>query len=190
MVVFLILKGLFHLTFKHPISLVFRKFDFLAFVFILMFDGNIQQMGFYMASEWQNMFFFNFSQKMVKLFILFFGFVLTMSSVGFYLICFTFYGKINHILMDNNYNTVKGHLLLTAQICFRNFFLGILNSFLRFLDYKQMLLTLIAVDVLFLALFTVSVTYRIYRQKLKMWIYIWLNFFKVVLIGTLYFDHN
>ena len=119
-----------------------------------------------------------------------FGFLLVIGSAGFYLVCFRQYGRLNHYLMDNNRNNLTGQLLLIAQIGFRNLVFGILNSVLRFLDYPVMLATLIAVDLLFLALFTVAMTQRVYKDRFKMWIYLLLGFTKLLITTTFFIDHG
>ena len=47
---FLILKGLFYLLFNIRISAVLRKFDFSLLLFLLLFDGNIEQFAFQMTA--------------------------------------------------------------------------------------------------------------------------------------------
>ena len=136
------------------------------------------------------MFFFTFSQKMFKAFILLFGFILVFGSTSFYLCCFIYYGKRTRILTDNNQNSLPGLLLLLAQIGLRNFILGLLNSYLRSVDYFTMLGTLVSVDLLFMGLFVLSIRYPIYHSKVKMWVYVLLNFLKIMLILTLFFDYQ
>jgi len=142
-VVFIVFRILFKILFNYPISVIFRKFDFVAFLFLLLFDGNIQQFSFYMASEWLHLFHFNLAQKISKMIIILFGFLLIMLSVAFYFICYSTYKKLNRILMDNNRNRLSGVFFLTLQVFFRNFYLGFLNSFLRITNYYTMMTVLI-----------------------------------------------
>jgi len=144
MVAFILFRLSFNILFNYPISILFRKFDFLAFLILLLFDGNIQQFTFYMTSEWQHLFYKNFAQKTIKIFIALFGWLMIMLSVAFFFMCYSSYKKLNRILMDNNRNRLSGVCFLTLQIFFKNFYLGFLHSFLRIINYRSMLITIVA----------------------------------------------
>jgi len=175
--------------FNHPASKFFRKFDFLAFFFILLFDGNIQQMSFYSAAELRWIFFLTPGQKILKFIIVLFLFFLFLGSVCFYFMCFSSYKKLNRILMDNCSNSLAGIIILTIQIGFRNFYLGIFHYIARFYDYEAMMGSLIVSELFFVLLFVVSIPSKIFKEQLKIWIYLLLNIFKIMLVATFLIDY-
>ena len=139
LVFFLLFKLVFRLSLGCWWSVFFTKFDCFVFLFVLMFDGNVQQFAFHMTSEWTHIFYFTLPQKLLKVGVILFGFLLVFGSCSFYLMCFSFLGKTNDSLIDNNRNTAIGQGLLLAQVGLRNFLLGLLNSWLRFMEYRQMM---------------------------------------------------
>ena len=142
-VAFVTFRMLFKLTFNYKISKIFRKFDFWGFFFLLVFDGNIQQFAFYLASELNNLFFFSFMDKIMKTFAILFGYCLCLMTVAFFFLTFSFYRKLNHYLMDNNKNNIQSQFLLIAQFGIRNFCYGFFQFFFRYLDYTTGILILI-----------------------------------------------
>lgn len=181
---------MFRLLFQYPISQLLRKFDIWGCLVITLFDGNIQQFAFYTASEWKNTFFFLLGDKCVKIFTIYFGFILVMVSVGGFLMAFAYYGKLNKYLVDNNKNSFAGVFFLLLQYGLRNFVLGVLHSILRPLPYPTMLKFLLTVELFFALVFILSFSLNIYKFAKFMWLYLLISFVRILLISTLALDYE
>lgn len=181
---------LFRLTYQYPISQLLRKFDLWGYLPLLLFDGNIQQFAFYTTSEWQHIFFFEGSQKVIKLGSLLFGVMMVIGSTGGYLLTYGFYGKINRYLIDNNKNCLSGNAYILLQYGLRNLILGILHSVLRPLEYQTMLGILFSVEVTFFIIFVVSVFAKSYKIVSFIWFYLALTLIRIILIFTLFWDYE
>lgn len=171
-------------------SQLFRKFDFWAFFIVLLLEGNIQQFTFYMAAEWRQVFFFETSQKMLKFLIFAFGFVLSVVSFGSFFFFLSLYRKLNRYLLDNNKNMLLGVSLYLFQNYIRNFILGLLNSYLRYLPYQMMVQLLVSVELIFGVLFLAFLDSRVFISKTKVWIYLVLNLQKMLLLITFFLDYE
>lgn len=136
---------MFRLLFNYPISKWILRFNFWTFLFLLLFDGNIQQFSFYQSTDWKNMFFFNFQSKLLKIQTIFFGLCVVLVSTTLYFLSYSIYSIFNRHIMDNNRNSFFGHLTLIFQFGVRNLILGTMNSFLRGMQYKNMLLILVII---------------------------------------------
>lgn len=167
-----------------------RKFDFWGCLFIILFDGNVQQFAFYAAAEWRNIFFFSLGDKWTKLLAVFFGFILVAVSVGGFLFAFAHYRKLNKYLVDNNRNSLKGVCFLLLQYGLRNFVFGVLHSVLRPLPYAIMIAVLLLAEVLFTLLFVLSFSLRIYKKASYMWLYIIISLIRILLITTMAIDNG
>jgi len=128
---FIFLRFLFYSLFHFKISKLFRKFGLWGFLFIILFDGNIQQFSFYLNSDWKHLFFLQCGHKMLKVIVFLFGFTLIIVSVGGYFITLFLYNKANKYLMDNNMNKVSSASLLIFQNGIRNLLLGFVHYHLR-----------------------------------------------------------
>ncbi len=91
--------------------------------------------------------------------------------------------------MDNNKNNIKGQTGLILQFGLRNFYLGLMNSYLRVLTYKHMLSVLFVSEIVLVSFFITSLSMKIYESSSKMCIYILLNFAKILLMITLFLDY-
>jgi hypothetical protein len=91
--------------------------------------------------------------------------------------------------MDNNRNDFKGQILLICQFGVKNLYFGIMHSFLRGLDYDNMLVILLISEVVFNLVFLISVAMKMYKLTGKMWLYLSLNLIKILLIATLFVDY-
>ncbi len=107
-------------------------------------EGNIQQIGFYMMTDWRNMFYFNYGSKWIKVQVIFFGFVFLVLSVSLYYLSYGAYKKLNSYLMENNLNNLKGQTLFILQSGFKNLYFGAMHSLLRSLNYNIMLSILLS----------------------------------------------
>ena len=94
----------------YPISGVFRVFSLWGFLFLLNFDGNIQQFTFYLCAEIKNLSFINVFHKTLAICALLFGFIILILSFGGYLIGLLVYRKLNRSLTDNNKNSLRGNM--------------------------------------------------------------------------------
>jgi hypothetical protein len=187
---FLVFRLLFRLSFHHAVSLWVRKFDLWPFLLLLLFDGNIQEFAFYQTTDWRNMFSSNVLQKVIKVQILCFGFLLLIVSTGLYFLTHGFYARLSRHVMDNNRSGVDGMAALTLQTGVKNCCLGILHSVLRGLGYERMLWSLMGCEAVFLLCFVLMLVVGVYRQALKMWVYVLLSLAKMLLMATLLADYQ
>ena len=127
------------MLYRKPISRWIRKSEFWSLLFLLLFEGNVQQFTFYEVNEWKNVFVFSLGSKMIKIHTILFGFVLTLISVCLMFLSYGFYAQLNKHVMDNNKNYLMGHLFFILQFGLRNFIYGILHSILRPFPYYHML---------------------------------------------------
>lgn len=97
--VFIVFRLLFRVLFNFKISKFLRKFVFLGYFLIVLFEGNIQQFTFSLMAELNHCFAFTSSNKMLKIFLLFFGFMVTLLSFGGYLIGKMSYRRLNSYLL-------------------------------------------------------------------------------------------
>lgn len=188
--VFIVGRIIFQFLFQYPISQLLRKFDIWGCLFVILFDGNIQQFAFYTTSEWKNTFFFLLGDKWAKIFTLYFGFSLVIVSVGGFLMAFAYYGKLNKYLVDNNRNNFAGVFFLMLQYGLRNLIFGMLHSILRPLPYLAMLKILILAEFLFTLALIISFTLNIYKYAKFMWFYVLISFLRILLISTLAVDYE
>jgi hypothetical protein len=142
---FVLLRALFRLLSKFAISQVFRRFDFWVYFTLILFEGNVQQFSFYLTAELKAVFAFVWANKLLKVFIFFFGFSLLLFSLSGYIVGFTFYRKLNRYFTDNNRNILRGNCLLILQSGFRNVVLGVIHSILRESTYGLLMGSLILV---------------------------------------------
>lgn len=96
---FVLLRCLFKLLYKFPISKLLRNFELWPFLFVLLMEGNIQQIAFYMVSDWKNMFYFDNGSKWMKIQMVFFGFVFFVMTVSLYYLSYGLYQRLNSYLM-------------------------------------------------------------------------------------------
>jgi hypothetical protein len=127
------------MLYSKPISRWIRKSEFWSLLFMLLFEGNVQQFTFYEVNEWKNVFVFSLGSKMIKIHTILFGFVLTLISACLMFLSYGFYVRLNKHVMDNNKNYLMGHLFFILQFGLRNFIYGILHSILRPFPYYHML---------------------------------------------------
>jgi hypothetical protein len=141
----ILMKIIFNALRNYSISQIFRKFDFWFYFALIIFEGNVQQFSFYMTSELIVTFAFEWVNKFIKTFIIFFGFCLFLFSVCGYLIGLSFYSKLNRYFTDNNKNILRGNLLLLLQNSMRNLILGVVHSFFRNGNYMVLISILLSV---------------------------------------------
>ncbi len=155
-VAFLALSLSFRLLFRFRISQFLRKFDFAGFLFILLFEGNVQQFAFFLGFEWRVAFAPSFPTKLLKSSILLFGFALVCFSTIGYFLCYAVYKRLNKHFVDKNKNNLSGVTLLVIQNGVRNFVLGMTHSLLRGADYDRLLWSLILIEAVSLLVFICS----------------------------------
>ena len=190
LVTFFTLSLAFRLLFRFRVSQFLRKFDFLGFLFVLLFDGNIQQFVFFLGFEWREAFSFSFSTKLLKSSVVFFGFAVVSLSVCGYFVCYVFYRKLNKYIMDNNKNCISGIFFLLVQNGLRNLVLGMAHSLLRDAEYETLLSSLLSIELISLALFICSANNLIYDKVYSIWIYIFMTIIRLMLISTFFLDFN
>ena len=142
---FVILRAIFRALMRFKASQILRRFDFWVYFTLILFEGNVQQFSFYLTAELKAVFAFVWANKLLKVFIFFFGFSLLLFSLSGYIIGFTFYRKLNRYFTDNNRNVLRGNCLLILQSGFRNVVLGVIHSILRESTYGLLMGSLILV---------------------------------------------
>ena len=140
---FVFIRKIFKILFTYSISRWIRKFELWPLMFLLLFDGSIQQFAFYQVADWINMFAFSFFSKTIKVQIVYFGFLLVLLSICLIFLSYGFYDRLNKYIMSNNSNSMPGQTSLIFQIGIKNFFLRIMHSLLRRLPYYSMLSVLL-----------------------------------------------
>ena len=136
---FILLRWVFRLLRKFAISQILRRFDFWVYFTLILFEGNVQQFSFYLTAELKAVFAFVWTNKLVKVFIVFFGFSLLLFSICAYIVSLTFYRKLNRYFTDNNKNILQGNCFLILQSGFRNVILGVFHSILREGSYRLLM---------------------------------------------------
>lgn len=136
------------------------------------------------------MFSFDLSDKVIKVGVVFFGFIVLLYSCSIYLLGYGFYKKLNTYFSDNNKNCLAGCFLLLLQNGFKNMLLGEIQAVLRPLPYEIFIFALIGTEIFFLFLFLMSITIKIYKNQIRFWIYLLLNAVKIILLLTLYWDYG
>ena len=187
---FLAGRALFLRLFTRAASVWLRKFAFWPFLLLLLLDGNVQQFAFCLAAEWRLVFAFAPGHKLLKAGALLFGFAVVAAAAGLYFLSYGCYRRKNALLMDNCRNVLAGHAALALQLGLRNALLGALHSLLRGLAYRRMLLLLAAAELLCLAAFAAALFRGVYRDRLKMWLFLLLCLTKLVLMATLFADYR
>ena len=188
LVVFFALSLAFKLLFRFRVSQFLRKFDFVGFLFVLLFDGNVQQFAFFLGFEWREAFSISFSTKLLKSSIVFFGFAVVSLSVCGYFICYAFYRKLNKYIMENNKNCLSGIFFLLIQNGLRNLVLEMAHSLLRDKDYGMLLSTLLSIEAVCFGLFIYSANNLNYEKVYPIWIYTFMTFIRMQLILTFFLD--
>ena len=187
---FLLLRRVFYLLYRYHLSILLRLFDFWGYFFIILFEGNIQQFTFYLFSEWQHIFAFTFSDRLVKTFVILFGFLLVLVACSWSLVTLGLYRKLNKYLLNNNQNSLRGTAFFLLQFGLRNFLLGAMHSCLRRLSQDKMMGVLIGTEVVFLVLFTLSIPWRVYKSMVNIWIHLLLTFIRIVLLFTVCLEYG
>lgn len=90
---FLGLHTFFRLLFNYPISKFIRKYYFLGILLLLIFEGNIEEITFYIFAELKSFFTLTFKHKIFNVFILFAFFVVVLMCFDFYLLSKYHYRK-------------------------------------------------------------------------------------------------
>ena len=109
-ILYSLMRAAYKCFIKYSISRVFRVFSLWGFLFLLNFDGNIQQFTFYLCAELKNIAFFTVFHKALAICALLFGFIILILSFGGYLIGLLVYRKLNRSLTDNNKNSFRGNM--------------------------------------------------------------------------------
>lgn len=187
---FLAGRALFGCLFARAASVWLRKFAFWPFLALLLLDGNVQQFAFWLAAEWRLAFAFAPAHKLLKAAWLLFGFALVAAAAGLFFLSYSCYRRKNFHLMDNCRNVLAGHAALALQLGLRNALLGALHSLLRGLAYRAALLVLCAAELLFAFAFAAALFRGVYKDRLKMWLFLLLCLTKLVLIATLAADYR
>jgi hypothetical protein len=155
----------------------------------LVFEGNVQQLTFYLAAEWRHAVTFTVCQRGIKTMVLLFGFTVVFASIGSGFVMRSAYGRLNRLLTDNNRNNIRGITIILLQSGVRNFVLGLVHSFSRALPYEKMLSLLLCFEVIFATIFIAAIPLRAYRTLYPVWMGLYLTFARIFLIGTLFFDY-
>lgn len=68
--------------------------------------------------------------------------------------------------------------------------LGVLQAVMRPLPYPILLSVIIATEIGFCSIFICSIRAKLYRSHIRIWIYITLNFIKILLLCSFALDHE
>jgi hypothetical protein len=82
LLVYLLLFLAFRAIFKFKVSKYLRKYSFYGLLFLVVFEGNIEQFSFYFFTECSYLFSASLRHKFVNIFIIFFFFVMLVFAVG------------------------------------------------------------------------------------------------------------
>ena len=187
---FIIFKKIFKWLSRFYVSQIFRRFDFLIYLAIIIFDGNVQQFSFYLAPELKTVFAFECANKFAKIFIIFVGYCLLVFSVCGYIIGLSFYMKLNRYFTDNNKNILFGNFALILQNGIRNMMLGTTHSLFRNGNYLVLISILLIIEGIFFIVLLIGISNKIYVENKATWIYIWFTFLRMILISAFYNDRT
>ena len=187
---FIILKLVFRALSNYSISQLFRIFDFWIYFAIILFDGNVQQFSFYLTPELKTVFAFELINKYVKVFIIFVGYCLFIFTVCGYVIGLSFYKKLNHYFTDNNKNILHGNWILILQNGIRNMMLGLTHSLFGNGDYSILISILLIIESIFLVIFLLGISYKVYIENKIIWIYNMITLLRILLIFAFYMDRK
>lgn len=118
----------------------------------------------------------------------FFGFLVVLYSISMFFLSSIFYKRLSFYFNDNNRRSLLGVSFLVLQYGFKNMVIGVLQTMLRPLPYFTMLTILFVTEVVFLLLFLVSVKFSIYKKLVKIWLFLFLNLLKLILIFSFIWD--
>mgnify|MGYP000911096595 CR=1 FL=1 len=122
--------------------------------------------------------------------VILFAFAVLLYSVSLFLLISFFYKNLSTYFTDNNKNSFFGNIALVLQYGFKNMIMGVLQAFLRYFSYKIALYFLLFTEILFLILFIFTLKTKIYKILFKFWLFIILNFSKIILIFTFSCSYN
>ena len=111
-VIYIVLSLLFRALFNYRISKYLRKYSFYGTFLCVIFEGNVEQFAFYFFSECRNLFSFNFEHKLANVFMIYFFFLVLVSSIGGFLWFFFHYKKlVKYFLEDSEKASLEAIIL-------------------------------------------------------------------------------
>ena len=128
---------------------------------------------------------FRFSQKLIKIGVILFGFVVVLYSSSMYLLSSIVYKRLSFYFNDNNKKSLIGVFCLILQNGFKNMVIGVSQSLLRFNIYLNTIIVLMVMEIMFFIIFLISINLKIYKKLTKIWIFIFLSLIKLIVIWSL-----
>lgn len=99
---------IFHLTRKYRFSVILRKYCFAGILFLLIFEGNLEEFVFYLMAEWRLFFYTTFTHKIANSILLGFGFIAVIYAFGCQLLFLAHYRKRAKFLADGFCSDIWG----------------------------------------------------------------------------------
>lgn len=147
---------IFHLAFrllaKFSLSKILRKYYFLLFLLIIQTDGNVQQLSFYLARQFVSIFALNLVQKLLKMVIIYYGFIFILICCTIFYFAKIFYSKAGKILMEHNKGSKLGYFYAIFHFSMKSIIFSYLHFFGRYLSEQTLIKLLLGCQLLIIAL--------------------------------------
>lgn len=130
---------------------------------------------------------FRFSQKLMKIGVILFGFSVVLYSSSMFFLSSIIYKRLSFYFNDNNKRSLLGVYLLILQYGFKNMIVGVFQVLFRANLQQNSLIYLVITEIIVLVVFVFSINAKIYIKVFKIWIFIFLNLIKILLLLTLCF---
>ena len=120
-ILFGVLKLVFHALYHYPVSLILRRYYFYGTLFVLIIDGSIQELTFYLSMEITILCNFSSADKFTNSLMVLGMYIVMMASVGFFFLVFSYSKKFMKYLQQNSKGNIKGIIASTIDrgiVCF------------------------------------------------------------------------
>ena len=94
LILFGVLKLLFHAMYNYPISLIVRRYYFYGTLLILIIEGSIEELVFFLSMEIKQPFNFSISDKFTNTFMVMAFYLVILASVALFILFFLKYKKL------------------------------------------------------------------------------------------------
>lgn len=140
-------------------------------------------------SEWISIFTFAFPQKILKITIIYYGFVLIFASCSVYYLFRWFYKSKAKVLIEDFKNNAAGIFYVTVEFGLKNIFFGSVHFLGRSFPYFALISILLTgeLTILLLMIFFGS---KSSKCLCKMWLGVALTLLRMSFIVTLIFDYQ
>lgn len=148
LIVFLVLRKLFYLTFNYRVSRHYRLYSFYLTIYVMNFEGDISYLSFISFNNAMNLFSFTFQDKFGHIIWAFVFFLLIFFCVGSSFMVKIVYHKLSKHFITDLFPLAESIYLLSF-LYLKALIIGATNAFLA-INYEILIISLLSIEIIYL----------------------------------------